>query len=296
MKNVWKNGSFSNTVVLNDGESVIDVILQNGFYDPLRLTPDMHNHPIGEFYVPIASKVVIWVNESNVTLQRGEVCYIAPQVYHRLDTMSESGGVVRFNVDFSGISKEGKGPFCLLYQTLEQTIDYRVDSFALAPKIIELCLEASCTWHVELMTIGCMTAFFGGLSAVANAAREEENPDRSETQEMDFDIKTKISWYFTFNYTTEPSVESLARWINYSVRQTERVVHAIYGKTFSQVLTESRIRKTLQYLRDSTLTLGEIAALAGYRSYKGDCCAFRKQRGFTPSEYRKRLGEIENRQ
>ena len=84
-------------------------------------------------------------------------------------------------------------------------------------------------------------------------------------------------------------MEDLAQQVGYSVRQLERVVRAIYGKTFSQVLTESRIRKTLQYLRDNTLSLAKIAALAGYRSYKGYCCAFRKQLGLTPSEYRKHI-------
>ena len=285
MNNVWKTGSFANTVELSDGESAIHVILQNGFYDPVMFTSEMHNHPTGEFYVPISSNVIIWVNESVVTLHRGEVCYIAPQVYHRVEALPETGGVVRFNVDFSGIVPEGKESFRLLYRQLDMIVEHLVVSFPLAPQIIELCLEATRTEHVGLMIVGCMTAFFGGLAAIA--AHVQEDAKKGEGQRPDSDIKTKISWYFDYNYTAKASVEELARHVGYSVRQTERVVRSIYGKTFSQVLTESRIRKTLQYFRDPTLTLAEIAAKAGYRSYKGYCCAFRQQLGLSPSEYRK---------
>ena len=273
--------------MLSDGESAIHAILQNGFYDPMQYTSEMHNHPTGEFYVPISPNVVIWINESVVTLHRGEVCYIAPQVYHRVETLPETGGVVRFNVDFSGIAPEGKEPFWLLYQQLDMIAEYLVINFPLAPQIIELCLEAARAERVELMIVGCMTAFFGGLAAVA--AYVQEDAERGEDPKPDSDIKTKISWFFDYNYTAKTSVEDLAQQVGYSVRQLERVVRAIYGKTFSQVLTESRIRKTLQYLRDNTLSLAKIAALAGYRSYKGYCCAFRKQLGLTPSKYRKHI-------
>ena len=58
------------------------------------------------------------------------------------------------------------------------------------------------------------------------------------------------------------------------------------GHTFSQLLTNIRLENAKQLLRDSTLSVMDIALQVGYEGSDQFIRAFRKHNGATPSEYR----------
>lgn len=59
------------------------------------------------------------------------------------------------------------------------------------------------------------------------------------------------------------------------------------GKTFSEYVTELRIKKACELLKHSELSIEEIAAKSGYVDYYYFNKAFKKQCGITPAKFRK---------
>ena len=62
----------------------------------------------------------------------------------------------------------------------------------------------------------------------------------------------------------------------------------LLGQTFSEYVTELRIRKACELLEQSPLSIEEVAARAGYIDYYYFNKVFKKQCGITPAKYRKR--------
>lgn len=86
------------------------------------------------------------------------------------------------------------------------------------------------------------------------------------------------------------TLDGLARLLNLSVRQTQRLLRQNFGKTFSQKLTEARMAAACQYLRDTGLSVTEISERAGFSSIEHFSAAFRRFAGKSPRQYRREMG------
>ncbi len=75
------------------------------------------------------------------------------------------------------------------------------------------------------------------------------------------------------------------------VQVTERTMHRRLGRqgtNFSGVLAEVRQKLAERYLRDTDLSLTEIAFMTGFAQLSSFSRAFRKWSGVPPSEFRRR--------
>lgn len=94
---------------------------------------------------------------------------------------------------------------------------------------------------------------------------------------------------FFYRYQTL-TIKDLARLLNLSVRQTQRLLMANFGKTFSQKLTEARMASAAQLLTGSELSVTEISERLGYSSIEHFSSAFRRVMGCSPRKYRQGRG------
>ncbi|HET6858146.1 MAG TPA: helix-turn-helix transcriptional regulator [Streptomyces sp.] len=67
-----------------------------------------------------------------------------------------------------------------------------------------------------------------------------------------------------------------------------RAFKAVYGETPGQYLTGRRIERAAEMLRTADLSVTEICSLVGFSSLGTFSSRFKKQTGFSPSEYRAR--------
>ena len=94
---------------------------------------------------------------------------------------------------------------------------------------------------------------------------------------------------FFYRYATL-TLQELARLLNLSVRQTQRLLRVSFGKTFSQKLTEARMAAASQFLKDTALSVTEIAERVGFSSIEHFSSAFRRFMGCSPRQYRQGEG------
>lgn len=65
------------------------------------------------------------------------------------------------------------------------------------------------------------------------------------------------------------------------------------GKTFSEYLTEYRLKKAIEMMRMHEYKIYEISNMVGYKNSKYFSQAFKRYTGCTPKEYMQRVGEAE---
>jgi len=90
---------------------------------------------------------------------------------------------------------------------------------------------------------------------------------------------------FFYRYRTL-TLDDLARLLNLSARQTQRLIKQNFGKTFSQKLAEARMAAASQYLLNTDLSVTEISERAGFSSIEHFSAAFRRFTGMSPRQYR----------
>lgn len=87
--------------------------------------------------------------------------------------------------------------------------------------------------------------------------------------------------------TDPPSMERIAREAGLSLRVMQLRFKELLGHTPGEELRRARLERVKQLLRETTLSLEEIAESAGFANANTLCEQFRKQTGTTPGRYRK---------
>ena len=91
---------------------------------------------------------------------------------------------------------------------------------------------------------------------------------------------------FLFHYRTL-TLPDLAGVLNLSMRQTQRVLQANFGMSFSQKLAAARMAAACQFLAGTDISITEISERCGYSSIEHFSTAFHRLMGCAPREYRK---------
>ncbi len=84
------------------------------------------------------------------------------------------------------------------------------------------------------------------------------------------------------------SLSSVAAQFKISEGHLSKMFKLKYGMRFSAYVEEVRMDKAKDFLKNTSLNVGEISELVGYLSTNTFCRAFKRVTGLTPSDYRKK--------
>ena len=131
-----------------------------------------------------------------------------------------------------------------------------------------------------------LRSYFTQVLRCAIAMRDEE------TIRQGGGIVDSAIEYIDLHYTEENiSLNTVARAINVSTNYLSAVFSQKMGLSFVEYLTQKRMARARQLLRQSGKRSGEVAAEVGYRDPRYFSFVFKKTQGCTPREYR--AGEAE---
>jgi len=102
-------------------------------------------------------------------------------------------------------------------------------------------------------------------------------------REMDYAVS-----YFNENYNKDISIEQYAESRGMSVSWFIRNFKKYTGMTPMQFIVSRRINNAQLLLEQTNYSINEIARIVGYDDQLYFSRLFRKQKGFSPSQYRKR--------
>ena len=103
------------------------------------------------------------------------------------------------------------------------------------------------------------------------------------------DAVQRMQDFIMQNYYNEISLQDLADVAAYSPWQALRVFSEITGKTPFAYIRDIRLSEAAKKLRDSNLSVLDIALSLAFGSHEGFTKAFSRQFGLTPTQYRKKL-------
>ena len=99
-------------------------------------------------------------------------------------------------------------------------------------------------------------------------------------------LRTALT-YIDNNYNQQITLQDVAEQVYYSPNYLGSIIKKETGHTFLEYLTNIRIRKAEELLRNSHYTIGKIATMVGYNDEKYFSQLFAKTTGIKPFEYRK---------
>lgn len=109
-----------------------------------------------------------------------------------------------------------------------------------------------------------------------------------EHSEKDNDIELKIEKYIEENYSNDISIATMAEEFNVSTQYFSKYFKSQTGNNFLETLNKYRIKKALELLNDTQLTMTDIASMTGFNNYKSFARNFKKYTNQIPSEYTKK--------
>ncbi len=108
----------------------------------------------------------------------------------------------------------------------------------------------------------------------------------AESEQTDARMKKCIK-YIDEHYMDDLSLENVAEIIYYSASHFSSSFKQYTGKTFLQYLSELRMEKACDLLRNSDVKVYQIADMTGFRDHKYFYRVFKKKFGVTPDTYRR---------
>lgn len=111
----------------------------------------------------------------------------------------------------------------------------------------------------------------------------ERNRQISRLKRLD-----RVFAYIDSNYDKKLTLEEVANIANYSPYHFTRFFKDTTGMTFNEYLNSVRVKKAEEYLLDVDMPVTEIAYMSGFNSIQTFNRVFKKSKGCTPTEYRKR--------
>ena len=98
----------------------------------------------------------------------------------------------------------------------------------------------------------------------------------------------KVLVYLNENFKDDVSLETAADICHMNKSYFSRYFKKVTGIGFSRYLTALRIKEASLLLKNTNMSIGEIAEKSGFESQQHFCYIFKKETGLSAGEYRKR--------
>jgi len=223
------------------------------FKDGLRsvVTPaqSVHAHSFAELHLVACESSVLNVNSRNITLKAGDMAVIPKGVYHRCVSNDDSSGHTAFQID------------CDVHDTTIYNIgNETMESFFKEIRRLEIT--------------GDYTAFSAYVALFVSYFDKNITLNARPVTNRKFLIRE-----FMFQrYSDDVHLSDLAEQLYVSERQAERLVIEHMGRPFREELARTRIIMAENLLQTTDMTLCEVGAYVGYKSYSGFWKALQKYR------------------
>ena len=217
----------------------------------------------------------------------GQMCLFAPGVVH--SPRPGDPDAKRFCVELEYLDVKGKNSQWLRRHAREHPV-WVGEGTALLSAARELLVEQSTSDTLSAMAEQSLLTLL-----VVRLARALEDQTAGGVVRKREDMRMlHIDQFMNESFALAAGEETLARALNLSRRQLNRVIQKQYGMSFRQKRSQVRLTAARDLLRSTDLPISAIAEDLGYSSSSNFAVFFKSMEGLTPGEYRKQVGNIDD--
>lgn len=239
-----------------------------------------HYHDTYELYYMLKGRTTYFIENEIYGVEKGNFVFVPKGIIHNTDNencMNNERLLVNFEEEiFDGRAKELK----------EQMLSFRVicvpDDYL--PMIENLLFKIEMEYHQqeqgkELL----LELYIQELLVFLCRYRCERKPAIREVDRIIY----KVLEYIKNNFERELTLEILSRTFAVSESYLSRKFRQVTGIGLAQYITLVRISNGEKLLRESLLSITDVAQRCGYNDSNYFAAVFKKVKGMTPLRYRK---------
>lgn len=205
------------------------------------------------------------------------------------------------SIDGDGASEAFERIFLWLTMNYKEDMDRiksrLIELFFLINRSVPFCSEDDSLKAQRFLNSILKTQDLRELKVVCTRHLRQIISDMRETRETEINsLSAKVKKYINENYHREISMDDAAKETNLSYHYFSKFFKDSMGKSFVEYLTELRVDKSRELLKDTNDSIKEICYKIGYSDPNYYCKIFKKVTGMTPTEYRdnQQSGEVMN--
>lgn len=240
-------------------------------------------------YAPEDATISINVNQHIYTLHRGDILLVWPGELHEvLPNDSKFSNALQFSPALLNSRPEFSNNYHMFRQN-------HLIPYAIAKEFSEemLCnLQDLIKYHetndpyrgVEMII--CIYRCFITYSRYLDTRHHAEQYSTHTLNELTIQKIHAACSYINSNYTLPLGLEDVAKHIGFSNYYFSRTFKKITDCSFTEYVTQQRIRHAQQLLSDSAQSITDIAFSSGFKSISTFNRVFKEHKGLSPSEFR----------
>lgn len=244
----------------------------------------LHSHPYYEMFFVFDGETEI-VFENDTRSYKNCIVCLPPDVRHYTNRSSD------YRILFSYSEKNGsKGSFEKFISKIlasDGISQIPITAQGLKGYLEELCgvfynRKNELDGEVIISILKCI--FYSLYSSYSDSG-SVKNQDYLSTESRYIIISSIIAGCTTPG--NEVTVKAIADALCLSHKQTSRLIFKYYGRPLSEVVTDEKLNYAAHLLKNSNLSIYDIAFESNFHSYSYFCQLFKRQFGCAPLSYRK---------
>lgn len=243
-----------------------------------------HFHSTYEVHIPVVGTEHIIVQDKDICVHPGEVCIIPPNTVHVV-LPNEGNFCTGFRFDFSKTDEVKNTAISLFkkaFSNLKEAII--IQKCPIYRKYISVVIENFSSPIPQFVNADLL---FLSLYEIALHIGNKIAVYDKKSKNSDIHLSDTIEEFLNEHYTQKILLEELAQHLNFSKRQTERIIARLFGMTFCELVNKKRLLVSKLLLKNTDLPIQSISQRVGFDNHHYFYRKFTAEFSTTPGQYRK---------
>lgn len=271
----------------------IIISLYGGFFG-LTGQSNLHRHNGFEIHVAHEGSALLKTEIETFPMSKFDGYVIPPNTFHRFVSGESQSVRTTFCFSFEKINKPSErdvyGVFHDIFYSIEgikkigntgnliPVLKQMLSEFYSGSVFAELRLKE----YFAVLMLNIAESLLPQKSTLPGSVLSIDRSGRNPEDMRGFVMEEYINNYYNKNI----SVRDLSKVLYLSEKQTARVFEQHFGMSFKRFIIRFRLKAAIHLLCSTELSINEIAAKVGYRTYNGFYRLFLSQTGVSPEKYR----------
>lgn len=244
---------------------------------------DKHWHRSVEIFAVFEGEMDFFLNDERHPLRSGEFILVNSNEIHSIQVPNPNKTVV-LQMPLNTFED---------YFTGERFIRFTHDSNQQDKKVMELIGDMYRTYEQKACGYDMKVKglYYMLLYLMVTEYREPEATEDMIKRNRKLTHLSMITAYIKEHYTSELTLEELAKIFGYSPSYLSRMFQKYAGINYKSYLQSIRVEQAYKELANSDHTISEIALNNGFPDSRAMAKAFSRKYGLLPSEYRKKANQ-----